>query len=34
MPPCVGGAMDKLEDAREKVRKRQLHGPLFSDDVD
>jgi len=26
--------MDKLEDAREKVRKRQLHGPLFSDDVD
>jgi len=25
---------DKLEEAREKVMKRQLHGPRFSDDVD
>jgi len=26
--------MDKLEEAREKVRKRQLHGPRFPDDED
>jgi len=32
--PTRRGAMDKLEEARELIKDRQLYGYLYSDDED
>jgi len=32
--PAEASKADKLEEAREMIKDRPLHGPLYSDDVD